>query len=489
MKKVIVLQAVLLLNVFVVFSQEKFFKIYTNNGYDYGEGVVQLSDSSYLVTGSSSSFNDSQAQAFLLKLDKNGEYVWSHNYGGTESDWGRRVLNWNDSIFYVTGYSNSLGTGSYNAYLVKTDKDGNELLQKHYIQPGWDKINDALFTADSMIYMVGETAGTTNGDNNYYIIKTNHNGDTLWTRNFGSAGEDALQSIQQYDATTFFAVGNHFNADSTFSKGAIIKFDANGNILFDKEFGPNGNYYLNDFFIRAGFVHAIGQRIQPITNEIDEYRVKVTLAGNLQWEASDNSQGASYYDHVMPFGTGGKVFVSSHFNTPFSVAGSYDASITRFYDNLIWDAAFVSVGFPGDDNNQEVALTNDESVVVVGFMTMPGMGGSSLYVYKVGPNADFPLINYSDITANDIHSLVTINEVETEIKGLRVYPNPTSSLINFQTIVPLTLHVVDINGRLIENYSIENGSTLDTTDWLKGLYYLSLSDEEGHSNHIKLIVQ
>ena len=209
----------------------------------------------------------------------------------------------------------------------------------------------------------------------------------------------------------------------------------------------------------------------------------------MQWEASDNSQGASYYDHVMPFGTGGKVFVSSHFNTPFSVAGSYDASITRFYDNLIWDAAFVSVGFPGDDNNQEVALTNDESVVVVGFMTMPGMGGSSVYVYKVGPNADFPLINYSDITANDIHSLVTINEVETEIKGLRVYPNPTSSLINFQTIVPLSLHVVDINGRLIENYSIENGSTLDTTHWLKGLYYLSLSDEDGHSKHIKLIVQ
>jgi hypothetical protein len=340
-----------------------------------------------------------------------------------------------------------------------------------------------------MIYMVGETAGTTNGDNNYYIIKTDHNGDTLWTRNFGSAGEGALQSIQQYDATTFFAVGNHFNADSTFSKGAIIKFDANGNILFDKEFGPNGNYYLNDFFIRAGFVHAIGQRIQPITNEIDEYRVKVTLAGNLQWEASDNSQGASYYDHVMPFGTGGKVFVSSHFNTPFSVAGSYDASITRFYDNLIWDAAFVSVGFPGDDNNQEVALTNDESVVVVGFMTMPGMGGSSVFVYKVGPNADFPLINYSDITANDIHSLVTINEVESEIKGLRVYPNPTASLINFQTIAPLTMQVVDINGRLIQNYSIENGSTLDTTHWLKGLYYLSLSDEEGHSNHIKLIVQ
>lgn len=64
MKKLIVLLSVLLLNAFLGFSQVKFFKIYTNDGYDYGEGVVQLSDSSYLVTGSSSSFSDSPAQAF-----------------------------------------------------------------------------------------------------------------------------------------------------------------------------------------------------------------------------------------------------------------------------------------------------------------------------------------------------------------------------------------------------------------------------------------
>lgn len=489
MKKLIVLLSVLLLNAFLGFSQVKFFKIYTNDGYDYGEGVVQLSDSSYLVTGSSSSFSDSPAQAFLLKLDKNGEYVWSRNYGGTESDWGRRVLNWNDSIFYITGYSNSLGTGAYNAYLVKTDKDGNELLQKHYNYAGWDKINDALFTSDSMIYMVGETAGTTNGDNNYYIIKTDKNGDTLWTRNFGSTGEDALQSIQQYDDNTFFAVGNRYNADSTFSKGSIIKFDSNGTILYDKEFGPNGNYYLNDFYIRAGSVHAVGNRMIPGSNEIDEYRVKVSLAGNLQWEGSDNSQGSSFYDHVMPFGTGGKIFVSSHFNTQFSVAGGFDASITRFYDNLIWDAAFVTVGFPGDDKNEEVALTNDESVVVVGYMTMPGMGGSSVFVYKVGPNADFPTINYLDITANDINSLVTVDEVGLEIKGLTVYPNPTSGVINFKTNATLEMQVVDINGRLMGIFAIENGATIDTHSWLKGVYYLNLSDEQGHLTHVKLIVQ
>lgn len=488
MRKLVIVLTVLLLNAFVGFGQVKFFKIYTNDGYDYGEGVVQLSDSSYLVTGSSSSFSDSPSQAFLLKLDKNGDYVWSRNYGGTESDWGKRVLNWNDSIFYITGYSNSLGTGSYNAYLVKTDKDGNELVQKHYNHPGWDKVNDALFTADSMIYMVGETTGTTNGDQNFYIIKTDKNGDTLWTRNFGSAGEDGLQSIHQFDANTFYAVGHKYNVDSTYSKGVLVKFDKDGNVLLEKEFGPNGSYELYDFYFRFGTIYAVGKRQLPQSDEIDEYRVQMSYAGAVLWEASDQSSGTTIYDHVMPYGTGGKVFLSSFHNNELSASSSFDADITRFYDNLIWDAAFCSVGFPGEDRNEELALTNDEGVVVVGYMTMPGMGGSSVFVYKVGPNADFPTINLNDISSNEIYDLVNINEENSDFSDFTVFPNPTSGLVQFKSNQERTIQLVDLNGRMLGEYRIENGSTIEASSFTKGMYYLRVIQENKIVKSIKLCI-
>ena len=53
----------------LVSGQIDFYKIYTNNGYDFGQGIVQLEDSSYVVTGSSSSFQNGASQAFLLKVD------------------------------------------------------------------------------------------------------------------------------------------------------------------------------------------------------------------------------------------------------------------------------------------------------------------------------------------------------------------------------------------------------------------------------------
>lgn len=55
-----------LLNSFYsVYGQINFFNLYTDNGDDFGEGIVQLEDSSFVITGSSSSFGWGSTDAFL----------------------------------------------------------------------------------------------------------------------------------------------------------------------------------------------------------------------------------------------------------------------------------------------------------------------------------------------------------------------------------------------------------------------------------------
>ena len=64
-------------------AQSSFYRLYSGAGYDKGEDVVQLQDSSYVIVGSSSSWGDNQA-AFMLHVDSLGNYLWSNNYGGPE---------------------------------------------------------------------------------------------------------------------------------------------------------------------------------------------------------------------------------------------------------------------------------------------------------------------------------------------------------------------------------------------------------------------
>lgn len=471
------------------YGQESFFKIFTNNGYDYGQGVVQLADSSFLITGSSSSFDDSPSEAFLLKLNKSGDFQWSKNYGGNENDWGRRILNWNDSIFFVVGHSNSLGTGSYNFFMVKTDSVGNEITEKHFNHSGWDKMNDAIFSSDSSIYMVGETSGNQYEKSNFYIVKTNEDGDTIWTKNFGSSGDDAFNAIRQYDATTYYAVGYKFNVDSAFTKGAVVKFDNNGTILEEFEFGSSGNYFLNDFFIQSGNLNAVGIWMDSISPEIDHYRLQIGLSGNVISELCDHNPATTIFDHVLPYGTTNKVYISSYYDGQFTEIGGMDANIITFFDNLSWDgSSFINVGFPGIDKNEEIAPTNDESVVVVGYMTMPGMGGSSVFVYKIGPNYAAPMIDLEDLSANQIYNLVNLDETNSVQSDFSIYPNPTNGMIQFKTSVDRTVELVDLNGQTLYLYSIQNGSTIDLSTLSKGMYFIRVLEKNMIVNSIKLSV-
>jgi hypothetical protein len=486
MKKLTLFYLVITGFCFPVLAQSKFFKVYTNNGYDYGQGITQLADSSYMVTGSSSSFNTSSSQAFLLKLDKFGSQVWTKNFGGNDADWSRRVLNWNDSIFYCVGHSVSPTSGWYTNYLIQTDKNGNELVSRHYDHAGWDKMNDAILTVDTTLFLVGETTATATTNRNFYMMKLNKQGDTLWTRNFGSPGEDAIHAILPYNDTTFFAVGYQYNVDSLVQKAAVIKFYTNGSIAWVKEFGNHGSYALNDFYIRANQIFAVGSRTNPLAGDLDEYRLIVDTAGNFIWEESTQGNGDVFYEVVSQYGNNGKVYIGSYRQNNFSANGTIDAEINRFYDNLVWENSFVTVAFLQEDRVTQIIPTSDGGAIAVGYLTVEGFGGSSVFVLKIGANDDYPIVNLASV-----NSLVTIQELaEPENTNLVVFPNPTSGKVtlNHSSNASLFVEINNTFGQTVWHSDVFSGETIDATDWKIGVYFMNIYLPDGSSQRRKLIV-
>lgn len=114
-----------LLFLFFIFStvyshgQTAFHHIFTNNGTDKGYGLAQFNDSSYVVTGSTNSFVEGPSQAFILKLDKYGQYEWSKDFGGSESDLGIRIIPTSDGGVAVIGNTSSAFSGSNDIQIIK----------------------------------------------------------------------------------------------------------------------------------------------------------------------------------------------------------------------------------------------------------------------------------------------------------------------------------------------------------------------------------
>ena len=67
-------------------SQISFHQLFSGNGYDYGYGLTQTEDSSFLIAGASSSFENAPAQGLLMKTDSLGNFQWSKSYGGTGAE-------------------------------------------------------------------------------------------------------------------------------------------------------------------------------------------------------------------------------------------------------------------------------------------------------------------------------------------------------------------------------------------------------------------
>jgi hypothetical protein len=230
---------------------------------DEGNSVRQTSDGGYIVAGYTCSFGTGTPDSdnvYLIKTDAQGDTLWTRTYGGTKDDRGNCVQQTSDGGCIVAGWTYSFGAGGHDVYLIKTDAQGDTLWTKTYGGSGWDEGFSAQQTADGGYVIGGSTSTFGAGGYDVYVIKTNAAGDTLWTRTYGGAGLDYGHSVQQTSD------GGYIIAGSTRSFGAghydvyLVKTNDSGDTLWTRTYGgtsADGGYSVQQTadggFVVAGY--------------------------------------------------------------------------------------------------------------------------------------------------------------------------------------------------------------------------------------------
>ncbi|NQT34522.1 T9SS type A sorting domain-containing protein [bacterium] len=181
--------------------------------------LIQTEDGGFLLVGITHSLGQERSVDFgLLRTDKNGDSLWTRNYGGSSIDECYSIIQTADGGFALVGGTYSFGEGRRNIWLLCIDVNGDSLWSRTYGGRAFDNCSDILQTDDGGFALVGTTLSFGAGEADLWLVRTDDNGDSLWSRTFGGyAGDGTYSQLFQTDDGGFAltAVTNSFGAGSS----------------------------------------------------------------------------------------------------------------------------------------------------------------------------------------------------------------------------------------------------------------------------------
>ena len=250
--------------------------------YNLGFSVQQSSDGGYIIAGYTYSYSNSSFDVYLIKTDSLGNEQWNQTFGGSSNDWGFCVMQTSDDGYIIAGETWSYGAGDYIVYLIKTDSLGIEQWNQTFDGSNGDGSSSVQQTNDGGYIIAGYTDFYGAGRYDVYLIKTDASGIEQWSQTFGGSGNDYGYSVQQSSDGGYIIAGCSESYGTGRYDVYLIKTNANGDSVWSQTFGGSFNdkgYSVqqssDDGYIIAGYTEPYG------AGSGDVYLIRLDSEGTL----------------------------------------------------------------------------------------------------------------------------------------------------------------------------------------------------------------
>lgn len=274
-------------NDFNSFKIDKNDNIYNNKFYGGSEndilyGVVLDKDSNFVLLGSSESkdfdvdCNKGTSNAWLIKLNQNGDILNKYCFGGTGDEIGYRIINTNDNGFLISLISYSLNFEYAKKYgynditLIKLDSN----LNIEWGNTFGGNMNEVTYkmiqSKDNNYYLVGKSNSflydviDPKGEQDGWIFKVDPTGKLIWSKNYGGFYDDSFNDIVEIDKNQFLVLGQTNSPNGNLinkygnSDAILMKIDETGNILWQSTFGGKDTDVLSFMKLNGNELYLAG---------------------------------------------------------------------------------------------------------------------------------------------------------------------------------------------------------------------------------------
>lgn len=350
----------------------------------------------------------------ICKYDNEGTLVWSKPFGSTSSVLVEDICGANDGGVIIVGQTRakdfiSVHGSEYDAFIMKLDKDGNEVFKKAWGGTANENFNGVKEAPDGSIYAAGFT--------------------------YSQDGDAESLSISAGD-----------------SRAVIVKFNANGDAQKSVGVAGFGDYFADLAIARNGDVFAVASLNVGSTQK--EYKIKgLTDAGifkfdkdlNLQFGKAFGGSGRERFEAIAVTDDGGCVIAGASTSSDGDLGdagiknkGEEDAVIAKFSGS--GSLVFVK-SFYGNKSEtfKDVTITSQGYIIAVGeaqsatrdFITIGNQGGKDIFVTRFDSNGNFKsAIGYGGAGDDSALAVCTMSNGQIVIAGRTASTNGDFSQMN-----------------------------------------------------------
>lgn len=519
----------------VAYSQDILWeKSYGGKHAEFLFDVLPTPDNGFILAGSSISKksgnkteeNRGDLDYWIWKMDEKGDLDWQKSFGGSDQDKLKCVLLTDDGGILIAGSSESTvsfdkdekNIGFTDFWILKLNPKGDIEWQKTIGGNGQDELNTIVKTYDGGFVIGGSSNSKKSGDKttttfggmDYWIVKVNNEGKIVWQNTFGGIYNDELISI----AVTLdggFILGGYSNSPNSGNKLSnnhgdsdywIIKIDKVGKYQWQKTIGGKSEDQLavvqtltdGNYLVGGNSKSEVGLDKQKSNqNGTDIWILKLDNEGDIIWQEILNIGKVDVLtsmvvndDKTILLGGYAQGEIKNNKNPIKKIKGKKHENSIKVQEGTddyiaiklnekgeeIWRK---DVGSDGQDILKKVIEVRDGGYLFAG--TSSGKV-SNEKKSNIG-SYDYWVVKLKDSMKPDKKKL-----------SIEAIPNPA---INFTNLIIGydfdygTATLVDITGRVIQKFVIENRTVpIDLQGLPKGIYIVNVKTDK-QSDGVKII--
>lgn len=275
---------------------------------DEGWAVLQTTDQGYLVVGFGESFGDDNDQdIFAIRTDVDGTTIWSAYYDEGFQEQARAIIATADGNYLIVGSIIPAFGEDEDMYLLKINPQGEKIWSRQFGGSKAERLNGAVLAKDGGFYVIGSSRDAADNED-ILLAKFDAQGTITWSKEYNVSQTDAGVAVKRFPNSNDLVIAANVRSERAIDSDILLyRIDSVGMVRWEYRVSGTSREEVRDLEIaRDGQILLAG----VIGNNSNVYVSKVSAQGQKLWDTSIGANGVEEEANAIAELTDGSLVVT-----------------------------------------------------------------------------------------------------------------------------------------------------------------------------------